>query len=101
MNELQEKVVNLEEKVDKLYKLEWSTDIRESVRRLVRYLRHIRMIGTIDEFIDEVKHGEHSITLTSLEIDKLIDYQDDLQDYLSSYAQQDFTNQTINKIPKG
>jgi hypothetical protein len=97
----QTKINELEEKIEKFTKLQWSLEMRESVRRLVRYLKHVRKTGTIDEFLEKCKHGENSVTLTAKDIEDLIEYQEDLQDYLSSHAHQDFNLQIINKIPKG
>lgn len=81
--------------------LVWSLNAREGVRRLCKYLENIsKDTNKLEKFIKECTKKDPKITLYETDIREILLYRDELSDYLSSFAHQEFRLDVLNRFPE-
>ena len=90
-------------------KVIWSMNMREGVKRVCKKLKALSQNeADFAEFVEKNKKDEPILQLTKADVDQVLDYKDELSDYLSSALHQEFdieiimkTNEHLKEISDG
>jgi chromosome segregation ATPase len=95
------KILDMQKELNDFKLINWSINMREGLKRVCKRIKLLKENkDEMKDFLAKLKQSDPKITLCEKDLEQILNYKDQLSDYLSSHVHQEYKVEIVNNIPE-